>query len=74
MFPKRAYLLQNRLSDNVGGVKWFRAHDSMHSEKSAISLSLKLLLLLYQPKLAGNQYSGLDSVRPMHLFGLELRS
>ena len=46
----------------------------MHSEKSAILLSLKLLLLLCQPKLAGNQYSGLDSVRPMHLFGLELRS
>ena len=34
-------LLKNRLSNNVGGVKHFRAHDSVHSKKSAISLSLK---------------------------------
>src|ERR1017187_6743534 len=40
----------------------FRAHFSMHSEKSAISLSLKLLLLLCQPRLARNQFrSGTQS-------------
>src|ERR1700688_1152938 len=38
----------------------FRAHFSMHSLKSAISLSLKLLLLLHQPRLARNPYSGLE--------------
>src|SRR5271167_2959041 len=43
----------------------FRAHDSMHSEKSAISLSLKLLLLLCQPRLARNQSSGLE-LGPTH--------
>src|ERR1700691_2234862 len=32
-------VLINRFSDNVGGVKHFRAHFSMRSEKSAISLS-----------------------------------
>ena len=52
----------------------FRAHYCVHSEKSAISLSLKLLLLLRQPRLARNQHSGADSVRPMHLFGLLPRS
>src|ERR1035438_9079726 len=43
----------------------FRAHFSMHSEKSAISLSLKLLLLLCQPRLARNQYSG-PELGPTH--------
>jgi len=43
----------------------FRAHYSMHSEKSAISLSLKLLLLLCQPRLARNQYSG-PELGPTH--------
>src|SRR6202521_2658692 len=43
----------------------FRAHFRMHSQKSAISLSLKLLLLLYQPRLARNQYSGLE-LGPTH--------
>src|ERR1035438_3608432 len=43
----------------------FRAHFSMHSEKSAISLSLELLLLLCQPRLARNQYSGLE-LGPSH--------
>jgi hypothetical protein len=43
----------------------FRAHFGTHSEKSAISLSLKLLLLLYQPRLARNQYSGLE-LGPTH--------
>jgi hypothetical protein len=57
----------NRLSNNVGGVKHFRAHYSMHSEEGAISLSLKVLP--YQPRLARNQLSGRNSVRPMHLFG-----
>ena len=52
--PKR-WLARNRLSGNVGGLKQLRAHFSMHSEKSAISLSMKLLLLLYQPTLARNQ-------------------
>jgi hypothetical protein len=37
----------------------------MVSEKSAISLSLKLLLLLYQPRLARNQYSG-QELGPTH--------
>src|ERR1017187_2042215 len=40
----------------------FRAHDGMHSEKSAISLSMKLLLLLCLPRLARNQFrSGTQS-------------
>src|SRR6202166_1682095 len=43
----------------------FRAHFSMHSLKSAISLSLKLLLLLHQPRLARNPYSGLE-LGPTH--------
>src|ERR1700733_10860900 len=43
----------------------FRAHFGMHSWKSAISLSLKLLLLLCQPRLARNQYSGLK-LGPTH--------
>src|ERR1022692_1701343 len=43
----------------------FRAHFRMHSEKSAISLSLKLLRLLCQPRLARNQYSGLE-LGPTH--------
>jgi hypothetical protein len=66
-------LAANRLSDNVGGVKQFSSTLHHALVESAILLSLKLLLLLYQPKLARNQYSGLDSVRPMHLFGLQLR-
>jgi hypothetical protein len=37
----------------------------MHSEKSAISLSLRLLLLLYQPRLARNQSSRLE-LGPTH--------
>jgi hypothetical protein len=40
----------------------------MHSKKSAISLSWKLLLLLYQPRLARNQFPVRNSVRPIHLF------
>src|SRR5271170_7240191 len=43
----------------------FRAHCDMHSEKSAISLSLKRLLLLCQPRLARNQSSGLE-LGPTH--------
>jgi hypothetical protein len=39
----------------------------MHSKKSAISLSLKMCPSNQSP--ARSQYSGLDSVRPMHLFG-----
>src|ERR1035437_7039570 len=46
----------------------FRAHDGMHSKKSAISLSLKLLLLLCQPRLARNQFPVRNSVRPIHPF------
>ena len=41
----------------------------MHSEERAISLSLKLLLLLYQPRLARNRFRSGNSVRPIHLFG-----
>jgi hypothetical protein len=41
-------LAKTGVSDNVGGVKTFRAHCSMHSEKSAISLSLKKVP--FQPK------------------------
>src|ERR1051325_10307934 len=41
-------LSKTGVSDNVGGVKTFRAHCSMHSEKSAISLSLKKVP--FQPK------------------------
>src|SRR6202166_4732997 len=43
----------------------FRAHSSVHSKKSAISLSLQLLRLLCQPKLARNQHSGLE-LGPTH--------
>jgi hypothetical protein len=35
-------LAKNRVSNNVGGVKHFRAHYSMHAEQCAISLSLKM--------------------------------
>jgi len=35
----------DRVSDNVGRVKLFRAHCGVHSEKSAISLSLKICAL-----------------------------
>jgi hypothetical protein len=48
----------------------FRAHDCMHSEKSAISLSWKVLL--FQPRLARNPFRSGHSVRPMHLFGHNL--
>jgi hypothetical protein len=65
-----AGFLKNRISNNVGGVKHFRAHYSMHSEKSAISLSLKMcrsdqgsLAIKFQVR---------NSVRPMHLFGHNL--
>ena len=47
----------------------FEAHQAVHSEKSAISLSWKVLLLLYQPRLARNRFQVRNSVRPMHLFG-----
>ena len=47
----------------------FWAHCPVHSEERAISLSLKLLLLLYQPRLARNRFQVRNSVRPMHLFG-----
>src|SRR5271170_1679430 len=43
----------------------FRAHFSMHSYRSAISLSLELLLLLCQPRLARNQSSGRE-LGPTH--------
>jgi len=66
----RRLLLQNRLSNNVGGVKHFRAHYSMHSEKSAISLSLKRCRS-NQGSLA-IKFQVRNSVRPMHLFGPQL--
>ncbi len=49
----------------------FGAHGSVHAEKRAISLSLKVLLLPlpYQPRLARNRFQARNSVRPMHLFG-----
>ena len=60
------------VSNNVGGVKHlFRAHYSMHFEKSAISLSSKKCRV--QPRLARNQYSGLElSPQPFVLFGHNL--
>ena len=45
----------------------FRAHSNMHSEKSAISLSLKGCLS--NQRLARNRCQVRNSVRPMHLFG-----
>ena len=39
----------------------FGAHCPVHSEECAISLSRKLLLLLYQPRLARNRFSGQKS-------------
>jgi hypothetical protein len=39
---RKGRLVKNRVSNNVGGVKRFRAHYSVHSKKSAISLSLKM--------------------------------
>jgi hypothetical protein len=41
----------------------------VHSEERAISLSLKLLLLLCQTSLARDRFQVRNSVRPMHLFG-----
>jgi hypothetical protein len=47
----------------------FKAHRSVDSEERAISLSWKLLLLLllllYQPRLARNQFQVRNSVRPI---------
>src|SRR5208282_3152999 len=68
----RGLLLQNRVSNNVGGVKHFRAHYTVHSEKSAISLSLKMCRS-NQGSLA-IKFQVRNSVRPMHLFGPQLRS
>src|SRR5271156_2834556 len=45
------------------------AHQSVHSEERAISLSWKVLLLPYQPRLARNRFRSGNSVRPIHLFG-----
>src|SRR6202020_2907571 len=45
----------------------FEAHWSVHFEKRAISLSLKVLP--FQPRLARNRVQVRNSVRPMHLFG-----
>src|ERR1035441_4299706 len=50
----------------------FGAHWSVHSEERAISLSLKVLPLPYQPRLARNRFQVRNSVRPMHLFGHNL--
>src|ERR1700674_4141899 len=65
-------LTLNRLSNNVGDVKHFRAHYSMHSEKSAISLSWKRCRS-NQGSLA-IKFQVRNSVRPMHLFGPQPRS
>ena len=55
-------LTLNPVSNNVGGCQaLFGAHQSVHSEERAISLSLKLLLLRYQPRLARNQGSGQET-------------
>jgi hypothetical protein len=43
----------------------FRAYRSVHSEERAISLSLTLLLLLCQPRLARNLFSG-QELSPTH--------
>jgi hypothetical protein len=59
----------NRISDNLGGVNGLRATNGTHSEKSAISLSMKLP---FQPRLARNRLSSGRSVRSMHLYGLEI--
>ena len=56
--------------NNVGGVKHFRAHYSMHSEKSAISLWLKLLFCSANSGSLVISLQVWNSVRPMHLFGL----
>src|SRR6266853_1459536 len=45
----------------------FWAHQPVHSEERAISLSLKILP--YQPRPARNLFQVRNSVRPMHLFG-----
>src|ERR1035437_6813811 len=47
----------------------FGAYCSVHSEERAISLSLKVLPLPYQPRLARNRFRSGNSVRPIHLFG-----
>ena len=59
--------MKNRVSNNVGGVKRFRAHYGVHSKKSAISLSLKMCRS-NQGSLA-IKFQVRNSVRPMHLFG-----
>jgi len=45
----------------------FEAHQPVHSEERAISLSLKVLP--YQPRPARNRFKSGNSVRPIHLFG-----
>src|SRR5436305_14685726 len=55
--------MKNRVSNNLGGVKHFRAHYRMNSEKSAISLSLKMCRS-NQGSLA-NQVSG-QELSPTH--------
>jgi hypothetical protein len=63
-------LAKHRLSNNVGGVKHFRAHYGMHAEQCAISLSLKMC-----PSNQGSlaiSIQAWNSVRPMHLFDRNL--
>jgi hypothetical protein len=64
--------VKHRLSNNVGGVKHFHAHYSMHSEKSAIALLLKMCRSNQGSLTIKHQVR--NSVRPMHLFGPQPQS
>jgi hypothetical protein len=60
-------LLQNRVSDNVGGVKHYSS-----VVVRALGRARHFALveeLPYQPRLARNRFQVRNSVRPMHLFG-----
>jgi hypothetical protein len=71
-FCEYGMLAKNRVSDNVGGVKQFSSTPRMHSEKSAISLSMKIAVF-NQGSLAivlcgGNAYSKLLPIGQRHQF------
>ena len=63
----------NRVSDNVGSVKWFSSTLQHALEEERHFALVDGLLFANQGSLVIRFRSG-PSVRPMHLFGLELRS
>jgi hypothetical protein len=63
-------LLKHRLSNNVGGVKHILSVPIPALRRARHFALVEDVPI--QPRLARNQYSGLDSVRPMHLFDRNL--